>query len=147
MSGQGKSAECREATLCPTLPGGPLCPAKKGVRRGAGVSPSVALGIPAASPAGYVTFCLNFPEALLSRASAILRSVPKKPCFWGRESVRGRFVPKKPGFSGRTTRKRWRERLRTEHPQGFTFRSILLSILFAERRFMLTFVATKHKKK
>ena len=97
--GRAKSAECRKATLCPTLPGGPLCPAKKGVRRGAGESPSVALGIAAASPAGYGTFCLNFPEALLSRASAILRSVPKKP-----------------GFSGRTTRKRWRERLRTELP-------------------------------
>ena len=42
-------AECRKATLCPTLPDLPFCPAKKGVRRGAGASPSVAPGITAKS--------------------------------------------------------------------------------------------------
>ena len=43
----GESAECRKATLCPTPRG--IIRAEKGVRRGAGVSPSVAIGIAAAS--------------------------------------------------------------------------------------------------
>lgn len=50
IKASGVPAECRKATLCPTLRGRPFCRAKKGVWRGAKLwnNFAVALGITAA---------------------------------------------------------------------------------------------------